>query len=116
MWRCSSRKGVVHEPASPSHDRGHADSQPVTAARNVPMSGRLSSSPAIFANHRIYLGPAEIRAYLIHLAQDKCLAASSIMVDGLRAAVLLHRHPQTAVGRRGRYPHRPEGEESFRSC
>ena len=47
------------------------------------------------------LGPAEIRTYLIHLTQERYLAASSIIVDGLRAPVLLHRHPQTAMGRRG---------------
>src|SRR5271157_4785961 len=28
MWRCSSRTGVADEPASPSHDRGHANPQP----------------------------------------------------------------------------------------
>lgn len=28
MWRCSSRRGVVDEPTSPSHDRGQANPQP----------------------------------------------------------------------------------------
>src|SRR6266446_3733363 len=30
LWRWSSHEGVVNEPASPSHDRGHANPQPDT--------------------------------------------------------------------------------------
>jgi integrase/recombinase XerD len=55
------------------------------------------------------LGPDEIRTYLIHLTQERRLVAGSIIVT-VSAPVLLHRHPQTAVDRRGRHPRRPSGE------
>ena len=43
-----------------------------------------------------HLGPDEIRSWLLHLARDKHLAASSICHRG-RVAVLLHRHPWTRM-------------------
>jgi len=44
------------------------------------MSSRLAGSPATFANRPEHLGPAEIRAYLLYLTNDRRLAASSVIV------------------------------------
>src|ERR1700722_17314767 len=44
------------------------------------MSPRSSGSPATFANRQNFLDPPEIRTYLIHLTQERRLAASSIIV------------------------------------
>ena len=79
MWRCPSRKGVVHEPASPSHDRGHANPQPDTEhATRVCRAGRPVRLP--LSQIADLLGPAEIRTYLLHLTRERRLAASSIIV------------------------------------
>ena len=62
------------------------------------------------------LGPAEIRTYLLHLTRERRLAASSIIVTVVRAPVLLHRHPQTALDRRGRHPRPAIRPRSCPSC
>ena len=43
-----------------------------------------------------HLGPAEIRTYLLHFANERRLAASSIIVTVSALAVPLHRHPQAS--------------------
>ena len=47
------------------------------------------------------LGPPEIRAWQIYLAQDKRLAASSISARGSRASVPLHRHASPGMDHQG---------------
>ena len=77
MWRCSSHRGVGHDPTSPSNDRGHADSQPRprTQTSYVEQVDRFARH---FRKSPERLGTAEIRAWQLYLAQDKRLAASSI--------------------------------------
>ena len=48
-----------------------------------------------------HLGPAEIRAYLLYLTNDRRLAASFDHRHSLRPAVLLHRHTEASLGCRG---------------
>src|SRR3954471_23636559 len=57
--RCPSCKGVVNDPASPSHDRGHANPQPdAQHATGLCRAGCPVCSP--FPPLTEYLGPAEI--------------------------------------------------------
>jgi hypothetical protein len=79
MWRCSSRRGVVDEPASPTHDRGHANPQPGAAYATCL---RRTGDPVrpLFRKSPKHLGPAEIRTYQLYLAHERHLAASSIIV------------------------------------
>ena len=80
MWRCSSRRGVVDDPASPSHDRGHADPQPRRHGHRALYVEQVSRFARHFASRPNISGRAEIRAWQLHLAQEKRLAASSISV------------------------------------
>ena len=80
MWRRSSHTAAANQSASPAHDRGHADtrSDPEHAARvcrtGWPVRPPLSQITGTSS------GPAEIRTYLLHLTNDRRLAASSIIV------------------------------------
>ena len=60
------------------------------------------------------LGPAEIRAYLIYLAQEKRLAASSIIVTVSALRFFYTGDSQATLGYRSRHPHRASGEEASR--
>src|SRR5208282_5158290 len=73
LTRTSSRNGAVNDPASPTHDRGHASSEPRPLQQISLFARHFGKSPEI-------LGPADIRAYQIHLSQEKRLSASSILV------------------------------------
>ena len=61
-----------------------------------------------------HLGPAEIRTYLLYLAQDKHLAASSIIVAVSALRFFYTVTLKRPLGCRGRHPHRPSGEEAAR--
>jgi hypothetical protein len=77
MWRCSSHPGAADEPASSSHDRRPANpyltpnTQRVYVEQVVCFARHFRQSPE-------RLGPAEIRVYLLHLANER---ASSIIVS-----------------------------------
>ena len=60
------------------------------------------------------LGPAEIRTYLIHLTQERRLAASSIIVAVSALRFFFTVTLKRALDRRGRHPRRPSGEEASR--
>jgi hypothetical protein len=81
------------------------NTQRVYVAQVVRFACHFRKSPEL-------LGPAEIRTYLIHLTQERRLAASSIIVtvSALRFffTVTLKR-PWIC---RGRHPRRPSGEEA----
>ena len=79
--------------------------------RNVPTSNRSSGSPAIFGKSPELLGPAEIRTYQLYLAQDKHLAASSIIVAVAALRFLYTVTLKRRLDRRGRHPHRPAAKK-----
>jgi integrase/recombinase XerD len=53
-----------------------------------------------------HLGPTEIRTYLLHLTQDRHLAASSIIVT-VSALRFFYRHPPATMGCQRRYSRQP---------
>ena len=63
MWRCSPHRGVGHDPASPTHDRGYADPEP--GPSDSGLLRRTSQQVNRFARHfhksPELLGPTEIR-------------------------------------------------------
>ena len=81
MWRCSSHRGVGHDPASPSHDRGHADPQSGTPNTQRVYVEQVARFARHFGKSPELLGPAEIRSMCRSTwPRTSALAASSIIV------------------------------------
>ena len=80
------------------------NTQRVYVAQVVRFACHFRKSPEL-------LGPAEIRTYLIHLTQERGLAASSIIVT-VSALRFFFTVTQAVLDRRGRHPRRPSGEEA----
>ena len=101
-------------PLLPPPDRRHADPQP-GAEHATCYVAQLVHFACYFRKSPDLLGPAEIRAYLIYLAQEKCLAASSIIVtiSALRFFYTVTLRRPWVI--RARHPHRASRGRSFPS-
>ena len=85
--------------------------------RNLtPNTQRVYVAPVVrfachFGKSPDLLGPPEIRTYLLHLTQERRLAASSVIVTVSALRFSLPHHPQTALGCRGRHPRRRQAKK-----
>ena len=81
------------------------NTQRVYVEQVVRFAGHFRKSPD-------HLGPPEIRTYLLHLANQKRLAAQFDHCHSLRLTVFLYRHAQVSQGCRRRHPCWQASEEA----